>query len=67
MIISIGEARQLMGKAASRKYTDSEVEELVNTLSAIVNLAIDFYIEMKRKRKETRGGELTYGKEVEKN
>ena len=47
MIISIGEARQLMGKAGSRKYTDSEIEELVHVLSAIANLAIDSYIEKK--------------------
>lgn len=59
MIISIGEARQLMGKAASKKYTDSQIEELVNVLSVIANLAIDSYIDMKRKRKE-QGSEVSY-------
>lgn len=54
MIISVEEARQLIGKAASKKYADSQIEELVNVLSAIANLAIDSYIEMKRERAEKR-------------
>jgi len=64
MIISIGEARQLMGKAGSRKYTDSEIEELVHVLSAIANLAIDSYIEKRQKesrkqiKPQLKGGDL---------
>jgi hypothetical protein len=52
MILSVAEARTIMGETVSKKYSDPEVEELVNVLSAIANFAIDSYIEMKRKRKE---------------
>lgn len=51
MIISIKEAREIMGKEASRRYTDSDIEELINVLSVMANLAIDSYIEIKRKKK----------------
>jgi len=60
MIMSIEEARKIMGEEASKKYTDSEVEELVNVLSAIANLSIDMYIEMKQKKmssSQQRGGD----------
>ena len=56
MIISVAEARELMGQDVARKYTDSEVEELISVLSAIANLAIDSYIGMKQKQRQ-KGGE----------
>lgn len=63
MIISIIEARQIMGKVASRKYKDSEIEELINGLSLIANFAIDSYIEMKRKQKQEGGDKAKCQKE----
>ena len=46
MVISIEEARKLMGKASS-KYTDEQVGEVINSLSVIADLAIDSWLAMK--------------------
>lgn len=43
MVITIKEARELMGKNAD-KYTDEQVEEMVNTLSVLSDLAIDSWL-----------------------
>ena len=60
MILSVAEARTIMGETASKKYSDPEVEELVNVLSAIANLAIDSYIDMKRKKKTQENEYVSY-------
>lgn len=43
MIITIQEARKLIGKGYT-KYTDEQVEEIINTLYAVSDLAIDSWI-----------------------
>ncbi len=50
MILSVEETRKIMGPA-NKKYSDAQIEELINVLSAIANLAIDSYIEKKRLKK----------------
>ncbi len=55
MVITIEEARKLLGKASS-KYSDQQVEEMINTLSLLSDLAIDSWLaktpEERRKFKE---------------
>lgn len=51
MVISVEKTRKIMGPA-NKKYSNAQIEELINVLSAIANFAIDSYIEEKRKRKE---------------
>ena len=43
MIITIEEARKLIGKKHS-KYTDEQIAEIINTLYAVSDLAIDSWI-----------------------
>lgn len=43
MIISIEEARKLIGKEAN-KYTDEQMAEMVNTLAVLADLAIDSWL-----------------------
>ena len=51
MIISIAEARQLMGKA-SKKYSDVQVEEVLNIFEFMADIAIDCYVLRRKKLKE---------------
>lgn len=51
MIVSVEEAREILGKAG-QEYTDDQVEEIINLFVAISDLAIDSYIEKKKLRKE---------------
>ena len=50
-MMSIIEARKIMGEA-SETYSDIQIQGMIDVLSAIINLAIDSYIDTKRKRKE---------------
>ena len=50
-MMSFVEARKIMGEA-NQKYTDSQIQEMIDVLSAIINISIDSYIVMKRKRTE---------------
>lgn len=50
MIISIQQARQIMGDA-NRKYTDKQMEEILNVLYALCNLIIDEYIKTQHAKK----------------
>lgn len=43
MIISIGEARKLLGKKESDQLTDEQVEELIDQLDWLARVAIDSY------------------------
>lgn len=43
MIITIKEARNLIGKEHS-KYTDEEIEEILYTFSALSDMAIDSWL-----------------------
>lgn len=43
MIITIKEARELMGKNAD-KYTDEQVGDMINTLALLADLAIDSWL-----------------------
>ncbi len=43
MIITIQEARKLIGKGHS-KYTDKQIEEIIDNFYAISNLAIDSWL-----------------------
>jgi len=52
LIISVKEARKLLGKTESDKLTDDEVEELINQLDFISHLAIKDYL------KKRAAGEL---------
>ena len=53
MIISVVEARELMGKV-NAKYTDSQLEEVINIFEFMADMAIDCYL---IKRKKKMGGE----------
>ena len=53
MIISIVEARELMGKSSS-KYSDNQIEEVINIFEFMADMAIDCYL---IKRKKKNGGE----------
>lgn len=58
MIIPITEARELMGKA-NTKYSDSQIEEVINIFEFMADMAIDCYL-IKRKKK-AEGGENKNG------
>lgn len=47
MIISIEEARKLMGES-SKKYNDKQIEEVINIYDFLADMAIDCYL-IKRK------------------
>ena len=51
MIISIEEARQLMGKT-NKKYSDVQVEEVLNIFEFMADMAIDCYLIQRKKLKE---------------
>lgn len=53
MIISIKEVRKIMG-TANKNYTDAELEEIINILIVLSDIAIDSYIE---KQKKLKGGD----------
>lgn len=53
MIVSVREARKILGKAA-KQYTDEQIEEIVNLFAAMSDLAIDSYLEKKRQGKLDR-------------
>lgn len=53
MIISIEKARKIMGPA-NKNYTDTELEEIINILVVLSDIAIDSYIE---KQKKLKGGD----------
>ena len=53
MIISVAEARELMGRT-NKKYSDSQIEEVVNIFEFMADMAIDCYL---IKRKKKNGGE----------
>lgn len=48
MLMTIEEARKIMG-TAGKKYTDEEIQEIINLFYALSNLVIDRYIEAKNK------------------
>lgn len=43
MIMTIDEARKAMGKAAA-KYTDAQIDEMINTMSFLADMAIDTWL-----------------------
>ena len=47
MIITIPEARKILGETAS-KYTDAQIEEIINVFVFFTDLAIDSYIDSKK-------------------
>ena len=53
MIVSVREARKILGKEA-KQYTDEQIEEIVNLFTAISDLAIDSYLEKKKQGKFDR-------------
>lgn len=50
MIISVARTRKIMGKKAER-YTDQQLEEVVNKLAVLADLAIDSYLIKYKQRK----------------
>lgn len=60
-MMSVIEARKIMGEA-SETYSDIQVQGMIDVLSAIINLSIDSYIDMKRKRKEVEKNGRIYPK-----
>lgn len=53
MVISITEVRKIMG-VANKKYTDKQLEEVINLFTLMADLAIDSFI-AKSKKKEKNG------------
>lgn len=53
MIISIEETRKIMG-LAEKKYTDVELEEIINTLIVLSDIALDSIL-AKRKEEQNAG------------
>lgn len=51
MTIPLYKIRKIMGKGAE-KYTDSQLEEVVNALTVLADLAIDSYLGRQEARKE---------------
>ena len=51
MIIPIEKARQILGKE-SKSYNDQQIEEVLNVLTVLADLAIDDYIAKHNLRKE---------------
>lgn len=51
MILTIKEARDLLGKKGS-KYSDSELEEIINLFSLLADLIIDQYLKQREMDKE---------------
>lgn len=49
MIITVEEARRLMGEA-SKKYTDKQIEEVINVFDYVADMSIDCFL-VKRKEK----------------
>ena len=52
-IIKISEARKLMGKT-NKKYSDEQIEEVINIFTVLSDMAIDSYLE-KRRQKRAEG------------
>lgn len=48
MEMTIAQGRKILGEA-STKYSDDEVQELIDSMYALSNLIIDFYLERKQK------------------
>ena len=53
MLVSVKEARKILGKEA-KQYTDEQIEEIVNLFAAMSDIAIDSYLEKKRQGKFDR-------------
>lgn len=51
MIVSVAEVRRALGKV-SKKYSDSEVEEVIRVATVLSDLFIDCFIEREKQRKE---------------
>lgn len=51
MIITVEEARKLMGEA-HKKYTDKQIEEVINVFDFMADMSIDCFL-IKRKKKLT--------------
>lgn len=49
MIISVEEARQMMGKA-NKKYNDEQIEKVVNIFEFMADMAIDCFLVKRKKR-----------------
>ncbi len=47
MLIEIAEARKIMG-AANEKYSDTQIQEILDLFYALSNLSIDRYLEVKK-------------------
>lgn len=58
MIISVEEARQLMGEA-NKKYTDEQIEEVINIFDFMADMAIDVYLIKRKQRKEEKNEQIT--------
>lgn len=52
MIITIKEARKIMGKA-NVKYSDAQIQEILDLFYALSNIIIDQYLEVKRKTRDS--------------
>lgn len=56
MIITIKEARQLMGEKAD-KYTDEQLVEVINTMGFLADMAIDVWLaKTPEERKKFKAG-----------
>lgn len=56
MIISAHKIREIMGKAGE-KYTDSQLEEVVNALTVLADLVIDNYLLRQKINKKDNSAE----------
>ena len=53
MIVSVAEVRRALGKE-SKKYSDSEVEEVISVATVLSDLFIDCFIEREKQRKRVK-------------
>lgn len=58
MIMTISEARKLIG-AGHVKYTDQEIEEIINTFSVLSDIAIDSWLTKTPEERKQFSRELT--------
>ncbi len=50
MIVSAAEVRRSLGRGA-KKYTDTEIEEVIRIATVLSDLFIDYFIEREKQRK----------------
>ena len=54
MIISIDRARKLMNPKANKKYSDEQVEEVINVFTILSDIIIDSFVAKRKIEREVK-------------